>query len=324
MRISAEVQPTPATWNSLSVSNSSVPPVQQGVGNYFRWKYWVERLLAALLLLPATLVIVAVGLLVRLTSPGPIIYRQLRVGRHGRTFALYKIRTMRIDAESASGPVWASPGDARITPIGRVLRKLHLDEFPQLINVLKGEMALVGPRPERPEFTQQLALRIPNYLERLAVLPGITGLAQINLPPDTDLDSVRRKVALDLEYIATAGWFLDMRMLLCTAVRLTGIHGELAMRMFGLTRMPPVVQANVDTETLPDLSTVVSVDQLCKALFAEEERIAHNHSSAIPHGTGYRNGTATNGAMNGAATNGKDSHSAIHSGAGATRFPAGN
>lgn len=207
---------------------------------YLRRKRWVDRVLAAILLIPGLPIIGLLALLVRLTSRGPGIYRQIRVGLHGRHFKMYKIRTMRTDAETGIGAVWTRRRDPRVTRVGRVLRKLHLDEFPQLFNVLRGEMSLVGPRPERPEFVCVLAKQIPGYVSRLAALPGITGLAQINLPPDTDLDSVYRKLKLDLEYIEHARASQDLRMLLCTAVRLVGIPGELAMRLFGLRRsLPP-------------------------------------------------------------------------------------
>jgi lipopolysaccharide/colanic/teichoic acid biosynthesis glycosyltransferase len=112
---------------------------------------------AALLLVPAAPVIWVACLLVRLTSPGPALYRQTRVGKGGQQFTMYRIRTMRADAEAMTGPVWASDNDERITPVGRFRRRLHLDELPQLVNVVRGEMDLVGPRPERPEFTQRLA-----------------------------------------------------------------------------------------------------------------------------------------------------------------------
>jgi lipopolysaccharide/colanic/teichoic acid biosynthesis glycosyltransferase len=221
-----------------STASASAAPQSTGVvpSSYFAWKNWLERGIALVLLPPSSLIILVLVIIVRLTSPGPGIYRQIRVGRHGRTFMMYKIRTMRQDAEAATGPVWAKKGDSRITPVGRVLRRLHLDEFPQLMNVLRGEMSQIGPRPERPEFTQRLARDIPGYLERLKVLPGITGLAQINLPPDTDLESVRRKLVLDLEYIRQADPWLDLRMFLCTGVRLLGVHGDPAMRMFWLHR----------------------------------------------------------------------------------------
>jgi lipopolysaccharide/colanic/teichoic acid biosynthesis glycosyltransferase len=187
---------------------------------YFRWKGAVDRVAAAILLLPGLPLIAVLAALVRLSSKGPGIYRQARVGKDGRRFLMYKIRTMRHDAESGTGPVWTQTQDPRITSIGKVLRKLHLDELPQLINVLKGEMSLVGPRPERPEFVRVLGEAIPGYRNRLAVRPGVTGLAQINLPPDSDLVSVQRKVLLDCEYIERGGPWLDTRLMICTFLRL--------------------------------------------------------------------------------------------------------
>ncbi len=203
---------------------------------YHRWKGLIGRILAAVLLVPGLPIIGLLIVLVRLTSPGPGIYRQVRVGLGGKTFAMFKIRTMRNDAEVKSGPAWTQKNDPRVTPVGRVLRKLHLDEFPQLFNVLRGEMALIGPRPERPEFTQVLAREIPDYMDRVLVLPGITGLAQINLPPDTDLDSVRRKLVLDLEYVRTATPMIDVRMMACTLLRMLGLRGDYAMRLMRLQR----------------------------------------------------------------------------------------
>jgi lipopolysaccharide/colanic/teichoic acid biosynthesis glycosyltransferase len=206
------------------------------IAPYFRWKSVVDRLVAGLLLVPGIPVILLLMLVVRVTSRGKAIYAQLRVGRNGHTFTMYKIRTMAANAESRTGAVWAVPGDPRVTRLGRILRKLHLDEFPQLFNVLRGDMSLIGPRPERPEFVELLSRNIPGYRDRLLVLPGITGLAQINLPPDTDLDSVRRKLVLDVEYIQTASLFLDARMFLCTLVRLCGLPGSPSMCLFGLQR----------------------------------------------------------------------------------------
>ena len=130
------------------------------------------------------------------------------------------------DAEK-DGPKWAAAKDCRVTPIGRFLRRFHLDELPQLFNVLKGEMALVGPRPERPEFVKKLRGQIPEYMSRLRVLPGITGLAQLNLPPDTDLESVRRKLVLDLEYVGKSSVLLDISIIMCTSCRPRKILGAL-------------------------------------------------------------------------------------------------
>jgi lipopolysaccharide/colanic/teichoic acid biosynthesis glycosyltransferase len=194
------------------------------------------RVLAVTLLIPGLPIIGLMVVLVRLTSRGPGLHRQTRIGKDGRPFTMYKIRTMWQNVEQATGAVWAHRNDERVTPVGKMLRKLYLDEFPQLFNVLRGEMCLIGPRPERPEFVRVLTREIPGYTNRLAVPPGVTGLAQVNLPPDTDLQSVRHKLALDLEYIKNAGPLLDIRLFLCTCVRLLGLPGNYSMRMFGLQR----------------------------------------------------------------------------------------
>lgn len=226
-------------------AKKSVPPefswdsVLQYERPYFRWKYRIGRTFSVLLLVAAAPAIAILALLVRLTSRGPGLYHQRRLGRHGRVFTIHKLRTMRQDAERSTGAVWASPDDDRTTRFGRFLRKTHLDELPQLWNVARGEMALVGPRPERPELAQRLAARLPDYALRLAVRPGIAGLAQVNLPPDTDLESVRRKLVLDLEYIRTAGAILDVRILGWSAFRLLGISAERLTRWFGLERSVP-------------------------------------------------------------------------------------
>lgn len=209
------------------------PPVDRP---YFRVGYVLGRLAGVALLIPALPIIAVLMVLVRVTSPGPGIYRQVRVGLGGKTFVIYKIRTMRQNAEVGTGAVWASTHDPRMTRLGEFLRRVHLDEFPQLFNVVKGEMSLIGPRPERPEFTEVLAREIPEYLGRLRAKPGITGLAQINLPPDTDLESVRRKVVLDSEYIDRAGPILDVQILCCTALRLLGLKGETCSRLTRLDR----------------------------------------------------------------------------------------
>jgi lipopolysaccharide/colanic/teichoic acid biosynthesis glycosyltransferase len=215
------------------------PQTRQAMpGVYFRFKVVLGRSLALLLLIPGLPLILASVLLVRLTSRGPGLIHQTRVGKNGRLFVMHKIRTMIHDAEKYTGPTWTQTNDPRITPVGRLLRKIHVDELPQLFNVLKGEMVLIGPRPERPEIVDVLSEHIRHYRHRLAVPPGITGLAQINLPPDTDLESVRRKLALDLDYVNTANAGLDLRILLCTCLRMIGIPGELAMRALRLRRNP--------------------------------------------------------------------------------------
>lgn len=149
------------------------------------------------------------ALAVKLTSPGPVLYRQKRVGLNGKIFTLYKFRSMYVDAEKRTGPVWAKIDDPRITPVGRWIRQLRLDELPQFWNVVKGDMVIVGPRPERPVFVEALSSQIPYYRQRLAVKPGITGWAQINHKyGDTELDAMI-KLEYDLYYIKHLSPALD-------------------------------------------------------------------------------------------------------------------
>ncbi len=219
----------------LPAASAALPASPIVPAPFFRWKGYFDRLAALVLLIPGLPLMLVLVVLVRLTSRGPGIYKQCRVGLNGRHFCMYKIRTMRQDAEAATGPVWTQAGDPRVTPIGRFLRAFHLDELPQLFNVLKGQMALVGPRPERPEFVAVLSESIAHYRDRIAVRPGVTGVAQLNLPPDSDLDSVRRKVDLDRQYIQEANWWMDLRILLCTALRFTKLP---LLGLFGLYRAP--------------------------------------------------------------------------------------
>lgn len=179
-----------------------------------------ELVLAALLLILSAPAIGLAILLIKLTSPGPAFYLQTRLGRYGKLFTIYKLRTMVHDCERFSGPCWAKKNDPRVTAIGRLLRKLHIDELPQLWNVLIGDMGLLGPRPERPEFLAALEEALPDYRLRLLARPGISGLAQVQLPPDTDLDSVRRKLPYDLFYVRHASPWLDLRIYLATAMHL--------------------------------------------------------------------------------------------------------
>lgn len=160
--------------------------------------------------------------MMRLTSPGPGFYVQTRSGLKGRPYRILKIRSMHHSKAVASNTNWANPnGDDRITTVGRVLRALHLDELPQLFNVLRGEMSLVGPRPERPEVIakKQLSAYVPGYDLRLTVKPGVTGLAQVQLPADTDVLSVRHKVYYDLYYMANQSCWLDFRICIATVLK---------------------------------------------------------------------------------------------------------
>jgi lipopolysaccharide/colanic/teichoic acid biosynthesis glycosyltransferase len=194
----------------------------------------------------ASLPVLAVAaLLVRLTSPGPALYSQRRLGRGGRPFTIYKLRSMRHDCEKDSGVKWSTPGDVRVTRVGRWLRRTHVDELPQLWNVLRGDMSLIGPRPERPELTPALERALPGYRDRLMVKPGLTGLAQIQLPPDTDLGSVRRKLILDRYYVRRRGAWLDLRVAVATAFYLLGLPFP-ALRMLFAFPAPTGVAAPFD------------------------------------------------------------------------------
>ena len=176
-----------------------------------------DVLLAGLGLTVGLPLMAAVALAVRLTSRGPVIYSQVRVGRFGRPFRIFKFRTMRVDAE-ANGAVWAQKSDNRITPVGKILRMTRLDELPQLWNILIGDMSLVGPRPERPEFVEQLAEQIPHYDLRHLVPPGLTGWAQVSYPYGASVEDAQRKLAFDLYYVRHAGVAFDMIVCLRTVV----------------------------------------------------------------------------------------------------------
>ena len=210
---------------------------------YVTMKAGGEWLLAGVLIVLAAPVLLLTALAVKLTSRGPVLYSQTRVGKNGKLFTLYKIRSMFHDCEKDSGARWSTPGDSRITPIGAFLRKTHLDELPQLWNVLRGDMSLVGPRPERPEFTPALERAIPHYRDRLAVRPGVTGLAQVQLAPDTDMTSVRRKLAYDLYYIRYRGLCLDLRLIACTAVHMAGVPYQALCLLFVMPRLQAVENA---------------------------------------------------------------------------------
>jgi sugar transferase (PEP-CTERM system associated) len=172
--------------------------------------------LALLLLLPIMCVI---AMLVKATSPGPIIYGQRRVGLRGHVFKVRKFRSMREDAEATTGAVWAGENDCRVTPIGRILRRTHLDELPQFWNILIGDMSLVGPRPERPEFVKELTVVIPFYGQRHVVRPGLTGWAQVCYAYGASVDDAMQKLQYDLFYIKHMSLGLDIYTLLRTVKR---------------------------------------------------------------------------------------------------------
>lgn len=181
----------------------------------------VVALVVGLLALPF---VPLIALAIRLDSPGAVIYSQVRVGHRGRPFRMYKFRSMRQDAER-DGAVWARVGDPRVTKVGRVMRLTRIDELPQLWNVLRGEMTLVGPRPERPEFTAWLEREVPDYAHRYAVKPGLTGWAQVRYRYTNTLDETRTATAYDLDYVARASLSFDLEILLRTIPVVFGMRG---------------------------------------------------------------------------------------------------
>lgn len=184
------------------------------------WESFAKRFLDLLtslsiliLTLPLWMIIAA---MIKLNSHGPVLYRQIRVGKDGRHFKMLKFRSMKTDAEKHTGPVWAGRNDPRVTKVGRFLRKTHLDELPQFLNVVKGDMSLVGPRPERPFFVEKLSKEIPLYKHRHRVKPGITGWAQVKYKYDENIEDVRNKIKYDLFYIENNSWRLDLKILFNT------------------------------------------------------------------------------------------------------------
>ena len=212
--------------------------------SYLIFKRGIDIIVALIGLLLFSLILPFIVILIRLDSPGSIFFAQNRVGMNrrkgdrrriqikveverrnegrrkvdlgGRLFRIYKLRTMHVDAEKKTGPIWASEDDPRVTKIGRFLRRTHLDEVPQLVNILKGEMSLVGPRPERPFFVKQFKEKIPGYCRRLEVLPGIIGLSQARNGYDSDGTDVIKKLRYDIFYINKRSLLLDIILLLQT------------------------------------------------------------------------------------------------------------
>ncbi|MFQ5688818.1 MAG: sugar transferase [Gemmatimonadota bacterium] len=195
----------------------------------------VNFLVASLALILALPLLILIAIAIKLDSRGPVFYRQLRIGLDrravlgdesgnglrtadlgGQPFVIYKFRTMHLDAEARTGPVWAARRDERTTRVGRVLRRYRLDEIPQFLNVLRGEMSVVGPRPERPSFVSHLRREFLDYCLRQRVRPGITGWAQVNQPSDQSLDDVRQKLRYDLEYLNRRSLAFDLRIMLKT------------------------------------------------------------------------------------------------------------
>jgi exopolysaccharide biosynthesis polyprenyl glycosylphosphotransferase len=198
----------------MKADQLTMAPTMKMGGNtaYHISKRLFELFFCTLLLILTFPVLIITAILIKLESPGPVFYRQERNGLNGKPFYVIKFRSMRNDAEK-DGPQWASKNDARVTRIGQFIRKTRIDELPQLLNVFKGEMSLIGPRPERPVFTEQFAKEIPAFKDRLLVKPGLTGWAQVNGGYDI---TPKEKLDLDLYYIRNQSMALDMKIVFRT------------------------------------------------------------------------------------------------------------
>jgi len=192
-----------------------MPDIMSPAGKLTKRIMDVSISVMTLLILSPLLLLVA--LIIKLSDKGPVLYKQVRVGKKGKEFVMYKFRSMKENAEEY-GPEWAGEDDPRITRIGRIVRKIYLDEVPQMINVLKNEMSLIGPRPERPFFVEQLKQEIPYYYKRLTVKPGITGWAQIKHKYDTSVDDVKTKLQYDFYYIENMSLKLDFKIMINTFI----------------------------------------------------------------------------------------------------------
>lgn len=197
-----------------------------GLGTHLARRYFntakdvVDILLGVVAFILCLPVMILCSLMIKFSSRGPLFYTQQRVGKDGKPFTMYKFRTMYIDAETRSGAVWAQKNDPRVVPACRWMRRSHMDELPQILNVIKGEMSLVGPRPERDEILTELEKTYPDARKRLAVRPGITGLAQIRNGYDSSVEGFGEKLKSDLEYIENRKWWLEFKILLLTFSKL--------------------------------------------------------------------------------------------------------
>jgi len=210
-----EMQRIPARWigSQWLLFSNQIDGLQTSFNQQL--KRYADVTLSFLLLLLSFPLLIIACLLIKLQDGGPIFYKQQRTGLHGATFQIIKIRTMGVEAESG-GPQWSNPNDQRITPIGRWLRRTRLDEIPQLLNVLKGDMSLIGPRPERPELDLLLERKIPNYRLRNWIRPGLSGWAQVNMPYSSSIEDTILKLSYDLYYVRNKNMWIDLIILLKT------------------------------------------------------------------------------------------------------------
>ncbi len=201
------------------VSTGIIGFMTQFARRHFReFKRAFDNIIAGVGIVMAAPVILFTAIVIKIVSPGPVFFKQERMGWGGKLFYIYKLRTMHVDAEKNTGPVWAQEDDPRLIKFGSIIRKMHIDELPQLYNVLKGDMSIVGPRPERPVFVERLGKEISDYRKRMNVKPGITGLAQVWHKYDETIADVRKKVKYDLLYIREMCLMVDLRILLRTVI----------------------------------------------------------------------------------------------------------
>lgn len=220
----AQVQPKPSVH---APEPSSIALISTGLigwiirfarKRFHEFKKAFDIIVGSCGLVLASPVLILTAIVIKMVSPGPALFKQERVGKDGNIFYIYKLRTMKLDAEKETGPVWALEDDPRLIKFGKLIRKMHLDELPQLFNVLKGEMSIVGPRPERPVFVDELSEEIGDYKKRLKVKPGITGLAQVWHKYDETVQDVKKKIKYDLLYIRKMCLMVDLRILIQTII----------------------------------------------------------------------------------------------------------
>ncbi|MCX5931277.1 MAG: sugar transferase [Cyanobacteria bacterium] len=211
-----ELQRIPPRWVEDQWLLFSDRSEQRGGGFERQLKRYADVMVSLLLLLLCTPLLAIAAALIRLTDGGPVLYRQWRTGLQGQPFEVIKLRTMVPDAEEEGEAIWSGPNDRRITPVGHWLRRPRLDELPQLINVLRGEMSLIGPRPERPELETDLERRIPNYRLRHWIRPGLSGWAQVNMPYTSTVEDAELKLSYDLFYLRNSSIWLDLLILFKT------------------------------------------------------------------------------------------------------------
>lgn len=251
----AEAASTVHPWPEIDWIRPETPVVVPPNGGWYQaMKPSFDFLMSLVIAVPAVPVIGICWAVVKISSRGPGFYSQTRSGLNGAPYRILKLRTMGHNVEAKTGIQWSQKGDARVTGFGKFLRTTHLDELPQLFNVLRGEMSLVGPRPERPEVIQAKGLgkQVAGYDHRLDVRPGVTGFAQIQLPPDSNICSVKHKVAYDLYYIANQSLWFDLRLLAATALKTIGLKPSMLRSLLVLPRRTRV--GNVFRSMMPSIA----------------------------------------------------------------------